>query len=68
MKFKDQLMGLMAARNRLAAAGRRRTGYKDRRFLAFELGGEDEVFDPAAAAALLGAAAAIRRTRRTSSR
>jgi len=55
-KFKDKLLGLIAARNRLAAAGG-----EDHRvqtideFLAFELGGEDEQFNAAAAVAMLGA-------------
>jgi beta-lactamase superfamily II metal-dependent hydrolase len=54
--FKDKLLGLLAARNRLAAAGETEQAKQIDDFLAFELGGEDEVFDAPAAAALLGAA------------
>jgi len=56
-EFKDKLLGLIAARQRLAAVGdnNRVKGIDD--FLAFELGGEDEAFDAKGAAAALGAAA-----------
>lgn len=53
-KFKDQLLGLLGARNRLAAAGAEGVDWLDD-FLAFELGGEEETFNPATAAGLLGA-------------
>jgi hypothetical protein len=56
-KFKDKLLGLVAARNRLAAAGGedKRVEMIDE-LLAFELGGEDERISIPAAMALLGAA------------
>lgn len=56
-QFKDKLLGLIAARNRLAAAGGEdgRVAMIDE-LLAFELGGEEEGFNVAAAAAMLGAA------------
>lgn len=56
-KFKDKLLGLVAARNRLAAGGGddKRVAMIDE-FLAFELGGEDEIFNLAGASAMLGAA------------
>ena len=56
-KFKDKLLGLIAARNRLAAAGGddKRVQMIDE-LLAFELGGEDERFNAAGALAMLGAA------------
>lgn len=50
-KYKDKLLGLIAARNRLAADEARKIDD----FLAFELGGEDEVFNAAAATQMLGA-------------
>lgn len=53
---KDKLLGLLAARNRLQADGDVKTVATIDRFLAFELGGEDEVFDTNAAAVLLAAA------------
>ncbi len=57
-KFKDKLLGLMAARNQLAAAPGAEQRLKDiDDLLAFELGGEDEKFDPRSAAAMLGTAA-----------
>lgn len=56
-KFKDKLLGLLAARNRLNASGDVEQVRRIDRFLAFEFGGEDEAFNAAAAAALLGAAA-----------
>jgi beta-lactamase superfamily II metal-dependent hydrolase len=52
--FKDKLLGLLAARNRLAAAGDTDQAARIDEFLAFELGGDSE--DDAAPAALLGAA------------
>ena len=54
-EFKDKLLGLLAARNRLHAAGDGEIAAKLDRFLAFELGGEDEAFDATAALALLAA-------------
>jgi beta-lactamase superfamily II metal-dependent hydrolase len=56
-KFKDKLLGLVAARNRLAAAGGEgsRVEMIDE-LLAFELGGEDEQLNVPAAMAMLGAA------------
>ncbi|NOT27995.1 MAG: hypothetical protein HOP16_18075 [Acidobacteria bacterium] len=54
--YKDQLLGLLAARNRLQAAGEDDTTRRIDRFLAFELGGDDEHFDVQAAQALLSAA------------
>lgn len=56
-KFKDKLLGLLAARNRLAAAGDGEPVRRLDRMLAFELGGDSETFNAAAASALLGAAA-----------
>src|SRR5687767_5523466 len=53
--YKDKLIGLLAARNRLAAAGDAETATKIDRFLAFELGGDDEAFEPTAALKLLAA-------------
>ncbi|MBL8823165.1 MAG: hypothetical protein JNJ77_11300 [Planctomycetia bacterium] len=50
--YKDQLLGLSEARNRLAAAGDIKSAEAIDEFLAFELGGEEEI-QPA----LLGAAA-----------
>jgi hypothetical protein len=55
-KFKDKLLGLLAARDRLQAAGDAAQVANIDRFLEFELGGDQDVFDAAAAAALLGAA------------
>ncbi len=55
--YKDKLIGLLAARNRLHADGDTKTAAKIDRFLAFEFGGEDEAFDAAAAKTLLSAAA-----------
>jgi hypothetical protein len=54
-KYKDKLLGLINARNRLAA-DRPDDAEKIDDFLAFELGGEDEVFDAVAATAMFGAA------------
>lgn len=54
---KDKLLGLLAARNRLHADGDATTVEKIDRFLAFELGGEEEAFDADGAKALLSAAA-----------
>jgi beta-lactamase superfamily II metal-dependent hydrolase len=54
-EFKDKLLGLLAARNRLQADGDAEIVAKLDRFLAFELGGEDETFDAAGALALLAA-------------
>jgi beta-lactamase superfamily II metal-dependent hydrolase len=57
-KFKDKLLGLVAARNRLAAApGENQRVQMIDELLAFELGGEDEQMNVPAAMALLGAAA-----------
>jgi len=55
-KFKDQILGLLAARNRLAVEGAHDQVSKIDDFLAFELGGDEEKFDAASAAKLLGAA------------
>lgn len=58
--YKDKLLGLIAARNQLAAGGDDERRNKIDTFLAFELGGEeeDDKFDAAAAKTLLGAAGA----------
>ncbi len=53
--YKDKLIGLLAARNRLAAAGDAETAMRIDRLLAFELGGDDEAFDPVVALQLLAA-------------
>ncbi len=56
-EFKDKLLGLLGARNQLAAAGNAAEQVKRiEEALAFELGGVDEKFDAAGAAAMLGAA------------
>jgi beta-lactamase superfamily II metal-dependent hydrolase len=56
-KFKDKLLGLVAARNRLAAAaGENQRVQMIDELLAFELGGEDEQINLSAAMALFGAA------------
>ncbi len=55
-KYKDKLLGLLTARNRLAA-DKPDAVKKIDDFLAFELGGEDEDFNAAAATAMFGAAA-----------
>jgi beta-lactamase superfamily II metal-dependent hydrolase len=56
-KFKDKLLGLLAVRNRLSAApGDAEQTRRIEEFLAFELGGEAEQFDAAAALTLLVAA------------
>ncbi|MER9489675.1 hypothetical protein NKI50_27515 [Mesorhizobium sp. M0563] len=57
VKFKDQLIGLVAARNRLAAADPDAAEKIDR-LIEFELGGEDEQFNAVNAVQALGAAAA----------
>jgi hypothetical protein len=55
-KFKDKLLGLLAARNRLAAAGDSHQVQRIDEFLSFELGGEEGRFNaPTAQALLLGA-------------
>jgi beta-lactamase superfamily II metal-dependent hydrolase len=54
-EFKDKLLGLLAARNRLQADGDAEIVTKLDRFLAFELGGDDETFNAAAALTLLAA-------------
>ena len=54
-EFKDKLLGLLAARNRLQADGDAEVAAKLDRFLAFELGGEDEAFNATAALTLLAA-------------
>jgi hypothetical protein len=56
-KYKDKLLGLLNARNRLAASAPDEVEKIDD-FLAFELGGEEEKFDATAATAMFGAAAA----------
>jgi beta-lactamase superfamily II metal-dependent hydrolase len=55
--FKDKLLGLLAARGRLAVVGDPKQVERIDEFLAFEFGGEDEQFNAPAAAALLAAAA-----------
>jgi beta-lactamase superfamily II metal-dependent hydrolase len=56
-EFNDKLIGLLAARNRLAADGENDQAKKIDEFLAFEFGGdEDQRFNANAAAAMLGAA------------
>lgn len=54
--FKDKLLGLLAARNRLAADGDAERVERIDDLLAFELGGDSEAFDAQEAAALLAAA------------
>jgi beta-lactamase superfamily II metal-dependent hydrolase len=54
--FKDKLLGLIAARHRLAAAGDAGLAGRIDEFLAFELGGDDEKFVVPPAGAMLGAA------------
>lgn len=56
--YKDKLIGLIAARNQLAAGGDEKRKRKIDRFLAFELGGNKESFNPRAAKKLLGAVGA----------
>lgn len=53
--FDDQLLGLLAARNNLAAEGDARTAQQIDRFLAFEFGGDQERFDAAGAATVFAA-------------
>jgi hypothetical protein len=55
-KFKDKLLGLLGARNRLAAAGDAAKVTQIDEFLSFELGGDEEAFNVNKATALLGAA------------
>lgn len=56
-KFKDKLLGLIGARNRLAAAGDVRQAERLDNFISFEFGGsDDEAFNPAQMTAMLGAA------------
>jgi beta-lactamase superfamily II metal-dependent hydrolase len=50
-RFNDRLIGLLAARNRLSAAGDAAQVRRIDRFLAFELGGDRETFSAAEAAA-----------------
>jgi beta-lactamase superfamily II metal-dependent hydrolase len=58
-RFKDKLLGLIAARNRLSASGERDQVTRIDEFLAFELGGDEETpFNVATAAQLLGVAGA----------
>jgi beta-lactamase superfamily II metal-dependent hydrolase len=54
--FRDKLLGLLAARNRLAATGDNSQVKRLDEFLEFELGGDDETYDAPAAAALFAAA------------
>lgn len=57
-KFKDKLLGLIGARNRLAAAGDVSKAAQLDDFISFEFGGDDDkAFDPAEMTAMLGAAA-----------
>lgn len=53
--YKDKLLGLLAARNRLAADGEDERVKTIDEFLAFELGGTGEAFNAAEASALMGA-------------
>ena len=55
--FKDKLLGLIAARNRLSASGDAKEARVIDEFLSFEFGGEDEAFDQALALQGLAAAA-----------
>lgn len=55
VRFKDQLLGLAAARNRLAASGDPALQRIDR-LIEFELGGDSETFDADAAVRAFGAA------------
>ena len=56
-KFKDKLLGLLAARNRLAATGEVDSANRIDEFLAFELGGDDDTpFNASAALQSLSAA------------
>jgi hypothetical protein len=56
-QFRDQLIGLLGARNHLAASGDAPGVVKRvEEALSFELGGEDVAFNAAAAAGMLGAA------------
>ena len=55
VRFRDQLLGLAAARNRLAAADPDATNRIDR-LIEFELGGEEENFNSMAAVAAFAAA------------
>ncbi len=57
-RFNDQLLGLVAARNRLAAAGDQDEVKRVDSLLEFELGGTGEAFNVATAAARFGAAGA----------
>jgi beta-lactamase superfamily II metal-dependent hydrolase len=55
--FNDKLLGLLAARNRLAADGDTKRVARLDNFLSFELGSDDgKPFNPKAALAMLGAA------------
>ena len=53
--FNDQLLGLLAARNALSAAGDAATAERIDTFLAFEFGGDSEQFSAAGAAAVFAA-------------
>lgn len=55
-EYEDKLLGLIAARNRLAAANEATRAQKIDEFLEFELGGDLETSDPVGRAALLAAA------------
>lgn len=56
-KFKDKLLGLIAARNRLAAAGDVNQVARLDDFISFEFGGDDEeTFKPEQMTAMLGTA------------
>ena len=57
-KYKDQLLGLLAARNRLQAFGDLDAIAKIDELLTFEIGGTSETFDAAATLTLLAAAGA----------
>lgn len=54
-QFKDRLLGLLDARNRLAAAGAVDVLKRIDQLLPFELGGEDLNFNPAALLGMMGA-------------
>ena len=56
-KFKDKLLGLIGARNSLAAAGDVKQAERLDDFISFEFGGDDDAaFGPAQMTAMLGAA------------
>ena len=54
-QFKDRLLGLLEARNKLAAASETHVLNRIDQLLPFELGGDDDSFTPASLAGMLGA-------------